>query len=156
MVAAAQKGGGAAGQKGMLGKTNQTADIWFVANLPPELQKQMAMGNPMAKGISAMRGSLDFAKGINLKMSVTTPNAKQMEAEASKALAEALKEPMMAQMGLAPMLQKLSVKAVGSDLNVGLDLNDAEVSKLQMMVQMMMMMAGGAQGGKMAPPPPKK
>jgi hypothetical protein len=63
---------------------------------------------------------------------------------------------MMAQMGLAPMLQKLSVKAVGSDLNVGLDLNDAEVSKLQMMVQMMMMMAGGAQGGKMAPPPPKK
>lgn len=144
-VKAAQAGGGAAALQGLLSKTNQKADIWFVANLPPEMQQQMARGNPMAKDISAVRGSVDFAKGINLKMAMKTPNAKKMEAEASKALAQALKEPMLTQMGLAPILQKLNVKAAGSDLSIALDLNDAEVGKLQAMVQMMMMM-GGAKG----------
>lgn len=155
-VAAAQKGGGAAGLKALLGKTNQKADLWFVANLPPELQKQMAQGNPMAKGLKSMRGSLDFAKGLKLKVALDTPMAKKAAEEAAKAVAQALKEPMMTQMGIAPMLQKLEVKAVGNVLNVDLDLNEGEVKKLQMMAQMMMMMTGGGGGSKMAPPAPTK
>lgn len=153
-VAAAQKGGGAAGLKSLLSKTNQKADLWFVANLPPELQKQMAQGNPMAKGLKSMRGSLDFAKGLKLKVALDTPMAKKAADEAAKAVAQALKEPMMTQMGLAPMLQKLQVKAVGNVLNVDLDLNEGEVKKLQMMAQMMMAMTGGG-GSKMAPAPTK-
>ena len=155
-IAAAQKGGGAAGLKGLLSKTNQKADVWFVANLPPELQAQMAQGNPMAKGLKTMRGSLDFGKGLNLKVSMDTPMAKKASEEAAKAMAQALKEPMMTQMGLAPMLQKLQVKAVGNELNVDLDLDESEVKKLQMMAQMMMMMAGGGAQtapGQAAPPP---
>ena len=156
-IAAAQKGGGAAGLKALLGQTNQKADLWFVAQLPPELQQQMAQGNPMAKGLKTMRGSLDFSKGLNLKVAFDTPMAKQAADEAAKAIAQALKEPMMTQMGLAPMLQKLQVKAVGNDLKVDLDLNEGEVQKLQMMANMMMMMAGGggaAPGGPGAAPAP--
>lgn len=157
-VDAAQKGGGAAALNAQLAKTNQKADLWFVADLPPALQQQMAMGNPMAKDMKSMRGSIDFSKGLNLDMAVNTPMAKQAEAEAAKGIAKALQEPMVTQMGLAPMLQKLSVKANGNDLAVGLDLNDAEVGKLQMMAQMMFMMAGGAAGKAepaMVPPPGK-
>lgn len=155
-ISAAQKGGGAAGLKALLSKTNQKADVWFVANLPPELQKQMAQGNPMAKGLKSMRGSLDFGKGLNLKVALDTPMAKKAADEAGKAMAQALKEPMMTQMGIAPMLQKLQVKAVGNQLNVDLDLNEGEVKKLQMMAQMMMMMAGGAAAppGKTTAPAP--
>lgn len=153
-VTAAQKGGGAAGLNALLGKTNQKADLWFVANLPPALQQQMAAGNPMAKGMKSMRGSIDFAAGLKLDMAVNTPMAKQAAAEGTKAMQQALKEPMITQMGLAPMLQKLQIKANGNDLTVGVALNDAEVGKLQMMAQMMMMMAGGgAKAPPMAPAP---
>ncbi|MGK0362802.1 MAG: hypothetical protein ACI9U2_005124 [Bradymonadia bacterium] len=152
-IAAAQKGGGATALKALLSKTNQKADVWFVANLPPAMQKQMAEGNPMAKGLKTMRGSLDFSKGLNLKVALDTPMAKKAAEEAAKAMAQAVKEPMMTQMGIAPMLQKLQVKAVGNVLNVDLNLNDGEVKKLQMMAQMMMMMAGGgASPSKGAPP----
>lgn len=152
-IAAAQKGGGATALKALLGQTNQKADLWFVANLPPAMQKQMAQGNPMAKGLKTMRGSLDFSKGLNLKVALDTPMAKKAAQEATKAMAQALKEPMMTQMGIAPMLQKLQVKAVGNELKVDLDLNDGEVKKLQMMAQMMMMMAGGGGSPSKGAPP---
>lgn len=158
-IASAQKGGGAASLKALLGTTNTKADLWFVANLPPALQKQMAMGNPMAKGVTKMRGSVDFTKGLNLSMALDTPMAAQAAAEANKAIAQAVKEPMVTQMGLAPMLQKVKVQAKGKDLSIDVDLNEAEVGKLQMMAQMMFMMAGGGAGGPGGPgqvAPPKK
>lgn len=131
---------------------NQTADLWFIGTVPESARAEMAKGNPAMGDVKTVRGSLDLSKGLAVVISVGA------SASGAKAMADMIQaatkldpqtEPMMAQMGLLPVIKKLKVEAKGDDLNVGLDLDTADVNRLKMLVGMV-----SAMGGAGAPPMP--
>lgn len=153
-MAKAVKGtGGQAKLAGLAGKVNQGDAVWFAVNLPAEMKKQMG-NNPMANDLQSLRGSLSLAGGgLGLAMAVGTATAKTAGTLAQMGqaqLAEAAKNPGLAQMGFADAINKASIKANGTDVAINVALSEAELGKAKAMIGMMMM-AGAAAGAKAAP-----
>lgn len=151
---AAQKGGaGAKGLDKLIKATDIGKDAWFAMNVPESMRKEMAAGDPNAKDLQTMRGSLDLATGIGLDLTMGLANAasaKTIADEISKQLAEAGANPMMAGMGLGAALQRTKVEQKGGDLRLAMTLNPDEVARIKALVSAGM----AAQGGAMAPAPP--
>ena len=137
--------------KGLVDGVNKGGDIWFVANVSDGIRAELAKGNPMAKDLKSVTGSIDFAKGVavNLAVESTAETAKAMAGMIQQSLkVDPQTEPMMQQMGLLPVVQKLKVEAKGATLNIGLDLDTNDVNKLKMLAGMM---GAGMMGGGAAP-----
>jgi len=152
-IAARKGGGGAKGLVKLVHGVDTGKDAWFVFNVPAAMRKEMAAGDPNAKDLKTLRGSLDLAKGIGLSITMGLSNAaaaKNIGDQIKKQMATAGANPMMAGLGLGAALQRTQVEAKGGDLRVGLSLTPEEVTRIKALVSAGM----AAQGGSMAPPPP--
>ncbi len=134
------------------------SQLWVFGKPPSSPQ----MG-PMAGQIKSMAGHVDFSSGIRAQFNVVgDPNfVKMMSATLGMQKQAASNHPMVASMGLGPMLQKVTIKDQKNTLGVAINLNDADVNKLKTIANMIMMSqamkgsgaAPGAMPGAMPPPP---
>jgi len=137
--------------------------IWFAAVLPAEVKKQMAAQNPDMKDIDTVQGSLDLAKGLKLRLDLgsNAAGAAKMVTTFNEQIAQAKKEqagnPMAGAMGLGAIIDGVKAKQVGSNVEVALDLTEAQVNQLKAMAMMMVGMAAAQQQAAPAPamPAPK-
>ncbi|MEZ4468439.1 MAG: hypothetical protein R3F60_21615 [bacterium] len=125
---------------GLLKQVNQGGDLFFAGKIPAGAGGALAAADPMFKDLKSIRGSLDFAKGMSVSVALTASPA-AATAMAAK-MQEGLKpdpasEPMMQQMGIAPIVQKLKVEAKGDTVMIGLDLTPEEVNRLKMLAGML-------------------
>ncbi len=150
------------GNKGMMTLIDKAAkgggQLWFAAQLPDAVKKDMAAQNPEMKDIQTVQGSLDLAKGLKLRLDLGANKAAaaKMVAKFNEQIAKAKKEqagnPMAGAMGLGAIIDGVKAKAVGDNVEVALDLSEAQVNQLKAMAMMMVGMAAAQQ--KAAPPSP--
>lgn len=143
----------------LLKEVNQGGDLFFAGAIPAEAGAALAAADPSLKDLKSVRGSIDFAKGLSLNIAIAA-SAASATAIAGK-MQTALKPdpaaaPMMQQMGIAPMIEKLKVEAKGDTVVIGLDLTPEEVNRLKMLAGMlgMAMQAQQMKGAPPAPPAP--
>lgn len=125
----------------MLKSVDTKADVWFAMAIPAALRKEMAAADPMAGEIESAHASMDFASGLNLKITVNTATADVANqiVEVGKAGIQGIAaDPSMAQMGLDAALTKLVLKADGKAIKVGLDLSTEELKKIEQALAPMM------------------
>lgn len=103
--------GGAGGQVGTWASgVNHGRTLWFAMSAPP--------GTP---GITGARGSVDVQAGVDATFTVTANSAEEAQqavAEFDAMKAEAASDPMVAQFGLAPVIQGATATANGADVTV--------------------------------------
>ncbi|MDX9719999.1 MAG: hypothetical protein RBU37_04565 [Myxococcota bacterium] len=130
----------------MLKGVDTKQNIWMMVALPKSIRDEMSRENPLAAGVLNVYGSLGLSSGIDLKLVAgcdKDDTAKSLVDMANAGLSQAMAEPMVAQMGFDVALKKLSIKASGKDIKVGLSLTDAEFTKLKTTVEALMGGAGG-------------
>jgi len=163
----AKKKGGLTRNKSMMALANPAAraggQLWFAARVNETMK-----ADPNLKDLETIRGSLDLAKGLKLRANVGTgaaATANQMVTGINTQLEQAKKDqaanPMAAAMGLGAVINGLKAKANGANVDITLDLTQAQVDQLKAMAQMMIGMAAMQQqqatpgmpppGGKNAP-----
>ncbi len=120
---------------------DKKADVWFAMSIPESLRKDMRAADPMAGEIESAFASMDFASGLNLKITVNaaTADVASQIVEVGKAGIQGIgADPSMAQMGLDAAINKLVLKADGKAIKIGLDLTKAELSKIEKALAPMM------------------
>lgn len=164
-----KKGKGLDSNKKMMALVNDATKsggghLWFAAALPDAVRAQMAQNDPLAKDISAVRGSLDFAAGLAARLDIqankgaATKMAEQLNTQIAKAKEEQGKQPMAAAMGLGAVLNGIKAEAKGDDVHIALDLTQQQVDQLKAMAMMMIGMAAQQNAAPSSPPKaaPKK
>ena len=135
-------------------KLTNGGDLWFVAQFPEAMRKEMQLSNPAMANASALRGYLDFATGLHLSLITELGNAQEASQAAQKLVAtidQAKQSPQAAM--FMNMVNKFSAQAKGNELVIDLPLNQEEVNQIQAIIGMMMMSltANQAAAGQGAP-----
>ena len=133
----ADYGGALAAQQA---KLTNGGDLWFVAQFPEAMRKEMQLTNPAMANASALRGYLDFAKGLHLSLITELSNVQEASQAAQKLVAtiEQAKQSPQAAMFMN-MVNKFSAQAKGNELVIDLPLTQEEVNQIQAIIGMMMM-----------------
>jgi hypothetical protein len=133
----------------LVAKTQTSHGLWAAGTVPPAMQN---VGGKV-KVLSAS-GSLDFANGVDLDVSMTTPAAADAEksvADGTKQLAELKGNPMVAAMGMATYLDGIKLAASGADARVTVKLTAQQVNELIGRVEPMIKQGlAGLMGGGLA------
>ena len=129
------------GLGGMFGTVDTSKDLWFAMELPESVRQELGREAPMGSDVEKVWGALDLNAGLALDVTVGTAKADtatQLEALAQQGLAEAAKDPNVAQLGLDKALAGTKVKADGKNLVVNIKLSEEELNKIKGMLGAMM------------------
>jgi hypothetical protein len=112
-------------------------DFWMVAVLPKNLRTQL--GSQLGgNGFDSMTASVDVKKGLitKLRLATATAAAAQSIAGLMKAgIAQSAGDPSLKALGLAGALQNVTVAATANNVDVGITLSDAELTKIKNLVK---------------------
>ena len=121
-------------------KLSNGGDLWFAAQFPEALRKDMQLRNPAMANANALRGFLDFASGLHLSLITELGTAEEASKAAQMLIAtvdQAKQSPQAAM--FMNMVNKFSAQAKGNELVIDLPLNQEEVNQIQAIIGMMMM-----------------
>jgi hypothetical protein len=115
-------------------------DLWFVAQFPEAMRKEMQLNNPAMANANALRGFVDFAKGLHISLITELSNAEEATKAATQlnaSINQAKGSPQAAM--FINMINKFSANAKGNELVIDLPLNQDEVNQVQAIAGMLMM-----------------
>lgn len=121
----------------MYKNADTSKDFWMVAILPKNLRSQLGAqlgGN----GFDGMTASVDVKKGLvsKVRLATATSAAAQSIAGLMKAgIAQGASDPSLKALGLAGALQNITVAASANNVDVGVTLSDAELTKIKNLVK---------------------
>lgn len=129
-------------------------DLWFVAQFPEKMRKEMQLKNPAMTDASALRGFVDFAKGLHINLITELSDASSASKAATDlnaSVTQAKSSPQAAM--FMNMMNKFEAKAKSNELIINLPLNQDEVNQIQAIVGMMMMSLTANQAAAGGPAP---
>ncbi|HUH00361.1 MAG TPA: hypothetical protein VML75_00120 [Kofleriaceae bacterium] len=121
----------------MLKSADTSKDFWMVAILPKSLRTQLGAqlgGN----GFDSMTASVDVKKGLITKLRLATATAAAAQSIANlmkMGIAQSAGDPSLKALGLAGVLQNVTVSATANNVDVGVTLSDAELSKIKNLIK---------------------
>jgi hypothetical protein len=128
-------------------KLTNGGDLWFVAQFPEAMRKEMQLKNPAMANASALRGFIDFEKGLHVSLITELDNAEEATKAATQlnaSINQAKGSPQAAM--FINMINKFSANAKGNELVIDLPLNQDEVNQVQAIAGMLMMSLTANQG----------
>ena len=137
----------------VLVKRAKTTDaIWGAGNVPQSV-RDSAKANPMLGPVASLKaaiGSIDFATGMSIDMSLDTgsdADAKALNDQVTTQLAELKKNPQVMMLGIGSMLEPVKTEAKGPTFHFAVAYNQQQVDELIGRFQGFMKGFGGALGG---------
>ncbi|MFZ4738894.1 MAG: hypothetical protein ACOYM9_23265 [Bradymonadia bacterium] len=139
------------------GGVKTSSDVTFVMKPTAEMRKTM---QGESQKLEALRGGFDLEKGVAARVDVTFDNpqtATETVTQLKAGLTAMSSNPQAAMFGADIFAKKLIATTKGKDVNVAIDLDEADVARLKTMIGMLAAMGGmgggGGAPGMMMPPP---
>lgn len=126
-----------------ISKVDTGKDMWMAVSITDEMRKNMPP-DPMTKALTGVRASLDLAKGLGLKLDMSTTDAAQAKKIADQISTQIKASSQGAPPMFANMIKSITTKASGTDVNISVTMSQQEVDMLK---NMLMMFGGAAKGG---------
>ncbi len=104
-------------------------DFWFVGLVPASAKNQM-----MGMNLDAIVASVNIAKGLVAKIRLAAADAATAQSMATMmqaGLAQGSSDATIKSLGLGDAIKKVTIKANAANVNVGVNLNDAELAKIK-------------------------
>ena len=138
---------------GLCSSADTSGVVWFCGVMTPTMQAQM-VGTPMA-GMTNMYGSGDLTSGLNFTYVLgtnTEAEATTMSQFLQTSLAEARTQPEIAQMGLAGILDAVTIGNTGTTVSINVAVPEQTLNQIVGMLTAIMAAQGMSQ--QAAPPAP--
>jgi hypothetical protein len=124
----------------MFKAADTSKDFWMVAILPKNIRQQL--GSQLGgNGFDSIVASVDVKKGMvtQLRLVTATAAAAQSIAGLMKAgIAQSANDPSLKALGLGAVLQNVSVASSANNVDVGIKLSDAELTKIKNLLKSFM------------------